>query len=264
VSQAALAVPAGAFAWTRDLFATLVQRDLKLRYKRSLLGVAWSILNPLAYLAVLQLVFGRLMPLDVPRYTSFLFTGLLAWGWFSSSLLWAATAVLDHGDLIRQPRFPPVVLLPVRVTSDLIHFLIALPVLFGFLLADGGGLTLAALALPGLVALQFFLTLGPALMVSALHVRYRDTQYLLSILLHLGFFLTPIFYDVGTLPARYARILELNPLADLIAAYRAVLVEGRLPDPGGVAVVAVVATVLLLLGTWVFRRAQFGFAEEVG
>jgi lipopolysaccharide transport system permease protein len=263
VSEAVLAARGGRSIWMRDLFVALVQRDLKLRYKRSLLGVAWSILNPVAYLLVLQLVFGRLMPLDIPRYTPFLFTGLLVWGWFSSSLLWAASAVLDHRDLIQQPRFPPSVLLPVRVTSDLIHFLIALPVLFVFLVAGGVTLTPAILVLPALIVLQFLLTLGPAWAVSALHVRYRDTQYLLSILLHLAFFLTPIFYDASLLPARYAELLALNPLAHLIGSYRAVLVEGRLPDPVAIAVVAGVAAIWLPLGMWVFRRAQVGFAEEV-
>ena len=150
MSEAVLTPRAGRLVWVRDLFVSLVQRDLKLRYKRSLLAVAWSILNPVAYLLVLQLVFGRLMPLDIPRYTPFLFTGLLVWGWFSSSLLWAASAVLDHRDLIQQPRFPPAVLLPVRVTSDLIHFLIALPVLFIFLVAGGVRLTPAVLVFAGL------------------------------------------------------------------------------------------------------------------
>jgi lipopolysaccharide transport system permease protein len=245
-----------------DLVIVLVIRDLKLRYKRSVLGVAWSLLNPLAYLLVLQFVFGALMPLGIPRYPSFLFSGLLAWGWFSSSLLWAAGSVADHRDLIRQPGFPAAILPPVRVLSDLIHFLLALPVLFLFLYIGGTPLTWAALTLPLLIAVQFLLTLGPAYLVAACEARYHDTHYLLTILLQLLFFLTPVFYDVATVADRYRPLYGLNPLAHLIQGYRAVLLIGRPANPESVAILIAVSAGLLVLGAGVFARMQFRFVEE--
>lgn len=245
-----------------DLLRVLIVRDLKLRYKRSVLGPTWSLLNPLAYLLVLQFVFGHLMPLGIPRYPSFLFTGLLIWGWFSSSLTWSATALADHRDLIQQPGFPPAILLPVRVLSDLIHFLLALPFLFLLLYFGGSSLRLAALALPLLIGLQFLLTLGPSYIVAAFHARYQDTQYLLGILLQLLFFLTPIFYDVDTIPDRYRPVYELNPLGHLIGAYRAVLLHGALPDPASLGLLIGVSAALLLLGGWLFMRAQSRVLEE--
>jgi lipopolysaccharide transport system permease protein len=240
-----------------------VRRDLKLRYKRSVLGVAWSILNPLAYLLVLQFVFGRLMALGIENYTPFLFTGLLVWGWFSSSLIWATSAVPDHRDLIQQPGFPAMVLVPVRITSDLLHFLIALPILFAFLAAGGIRFTPAIALLPALIALQYALMIGPAYALAALHSRFRDTQYLLGIAMHLLFFLTPIFYDAATLPERYRPLLGLNPLARLIAAYRAVLIDGVVPDWSMVALPAAVAALLLPVGLIVFARSRHRFPEDV-
>src|SRR5690349_14967033 len=120
-----------------DLLSVLVGRDMKLRYKRSLLGLAWSLVNPLAQFLILNFVFHSILPLDIPNYTPFLFTGILAWNWFNTALMSATDAIVDNGDLIRRPGFPPAVLPLIAVTSNLIHFLLALPILIVFILAFG-------------------------------------------------------------------------------------------------------------------------------
>ena len=246
-----------------DLLHTLVARDITLRYKGSALGLAWSLVNPLAQLLVYYFVFGLLLPLNIPHYASFLLTGVLAWNWFQSSLLLATGAVVDNRELIRRPGFPVGVLPAVTVTSHFIHFLLASPVLWLCLRSDHLGVTTAVFALPVVVAVQFILTLGLAYGVALLHVPFRDTQYLLGIALQLLFFLTPIFYDVAAVPEHYRDLLQLNPMVHLLAAYRAILLEGRLPDFYILSGLALVAVITLAAGVVLFKRARFRFADEL-
>ncbi len=250
--------------YLRDLVRELVTRDMKLRYKRSVLGVAWSLLNPLAQLLVFSFLFGVVFPFNVPNYPSFVFTGVLAWSWFQSSLVVAAGAITDNRELIRRPGFPSAILPAVTVTTNLIHFLLALPVLLIFIMAGGSNLSTTALALPLIIVLQFGLTLGLAYIVATFQVTFRDTQYLLGVILLLAFYLSPIFYDARAVPAQYQLIYSLNPMVHLVDAYRAILLRGELPSGSSLLAVAATAIVLLWLGHNVFfRRASYRFAEEL-
>jgi lipopolysaccharide transport system permease protein len=249
--------------YLRDLVRELVARDMKLRYKRSVLGFAWSLLNPLAQLLVLNFVFRRVLPLDIPNYTSFLFSGILVWNWFSSSLYSATGAIVDNRDLIRRPGFPPGVLPVVSIASNFIHFLLALPILLLFLVLSGIPLTPTLFFLPVLFAIQFVLTLSFAYLVAALHVSFRDTQYLLGIALLLGFYLSPVFYDVAAIPVRYRSLYYLNPMVLIIDSYRAVLMRGELPDARGLLLLTGAAMILFWLGRQVFDRSSRHFVEEL-
>ena len=247
----------------RDLVRELVARDMKLRYKRSVLGIVWSLLNPLLQLLVFYFVFGLLLTLNIPHYPSFLFTGVLVWSWFQASLLFATGAIVDNRELIRRPGFPMAILPMVTVTSHLVHFLIAIPILLICVILDVGHVTSAVIALPLVIALQFVLTLSLAYLVATFHVTFRDTQYLLGVLLQLLFFLSPVFYDLTAIPERYRSLLVLNPLVYLIDAYRAILIHGELPSMAALAVLGVSAMGLLAVSYTVFRRASYHFVEEL-
>ena len=132
----------------RDLLRELVARDMKLRYKRSVLGIAWSLLHPLAQLLVFYFIFDLVLPLNIPNYPMFLFTGLLAWSWSQSALLQATIAIVENGDLIKRPGFPAAILPAVTVTSHLVHFLLALPLLLLLVVIGGSQVTDTILALP--------------------------------------------------------------------------------------------------------------------
>ncbi|MGH8064310.1 MAG: ABC transporter permease, partial [Candidatus Entotheonellia bacterium] len=214
----------------RDLLFVLVGRDMKLRYKRSVLGVLWTLVNPLAQLLILSFIFRMVLPLDIPNYTSFLFTGLLVWSWFQASLNQATGTIVENRELIKRPGFSANVLPTVTVASHLIHLLLALPVLLLFLMLDGCRLTSAILVLPLVMGLQFILILSLAYLVAAFHVVFRDTQYLLGIVLQLLFYLTPVFYEASAIPVRYQPLYRLNPMVHLLDAYRAILMRGELPD----------------------------------
>lgn len=251
-----------AYLW--DLLLTLVSRDMKLRYRRSMLGILWTLLNPLAMLLTLYFIFHTVIPLNIPRFTSFLFSGLLAWTWFAASLQQATGAIVDNIALIKRPGFPATMLPVVAVTSHLVHFLLALPVLWLFLMLDGCQITSAMLALPLVMALQFLWTLSLAYFTAALYVNFRDTQYLLGVLLQLLFYLTPILYETSTVPSPYQLLYLCNPMAYLLDAYRDILLRGELPAHlGTLLMVGLVGLGLLLLTYRYFMRLSYRFVEEV-
>ena len=249
--------------YPRDLLRELVGRDMKLRYKRSVLGIVWSLINPLAQLVVFSFVFGLVLPLNIPNYASFVFAGLLVWTWFQLSLFQATGAIVDNRDLIRRPGFPAAVLPIVTVSTHFVHFVLALPILLVFLWFEGNLLTATVLVLPLLIALQFLFTLSLSYIVAIWHVSFRDTQHLLGIALLLVFYLTPIFYDASFVPDVYRPIYNLNPMVQLVSAYRAVLLHGELPAVKPMLTIGLFTLLLLFTGYRLFIHASYRFVEEL-
>ena len=251
------------FVHRRDLLRELVVRDMKLRYKRSYLGIGWTLVNPLAQLFVYNFVFGVLFRVNIPNFIVYLFVGITAWNWFSAAILESTVAIIANRDLIRQPGFPAALLPSVTVGSHLIHFLLTLPILFGLVALSGIPITSAILWLPLPILVQYVLILSLCIPAACLHVSFRDTQYLLGIFLMLGFFLTPIIYDLSIVPERYHKFYQLNPMTHMVDAYRAVLIRGERPDLVSLAIPAAASVVLLRLSYLLFRRASTRFAEEL-
>lgn len=255
--------PARRLAYLRDLFLVLLDRDMKLRYKRSVLGIVWSLVTPLAQLVVFYFVFSMVLPLDIPNYAAFLFIGILVWTWFQNALQQATEAIVDNRQLIRQPGFPPAILPVVNVAANLVHFLLALPVLLVFLVVDGLGLGPRALLLPVMIAVQYLLTLGLGYIGAALDVRFRDTKHLLNVGLTLGFYLTPIFYEASAVPEAARPLYALNPMVHIVEGYRAILLRHTLPDATALMAVSLAGLALLWVGYRTFERASYHFAEEL-
>lgn len=249
--------------YLRDLVQVLVGRDIKVRYHRSVLGVAWALVTPLAQLLVFSFIFLLVLPTRVPNYAPFTFCGVLVWSWFQTSVLLSAATIVDNRDLLRRPGFPAAILPLVTVSTNFVYFLVALPILLVVLLVSGVPLTPAVLALPLVMALQFLFTLGLAYLVATLHVTFRDTQHLLGLFLMLLFYLTPVFYDAAAVPERFRLLYGLNPMVHLVGAYRAILLQGRLPALLPILALAVLGMVGLRLALDVFSRASARFVEEL-
>jgi lipopolysaccharide transport system permease protein len=247
----------------RDLLYELVVRDIKLRYKRSVLGIVWSFINPLFSMLVFVFLSRRVLSLDVPNYPSFVFVGTLAWTWFSGTVIGATASITGNRELIRRPGFPADILPVVMVTSNMIHFVLALPVPLIFLLFRGGKLTSAILLLPAVIAPQFLLTLGLGYLAATCQVTFRDTQHLLNVLLRLLYFLTPVFYDTKGLSERSQAFYRLNPMTHLLAAYRAILIDGSLPDLFSLLMLGLLGGIIFWWGHAIFQRASVRFVEEL-
>ncbi|MDQ2098256.1 MAG: ABC transporter permease [Tychonema bourrellyi B0820] len=246
-----------------DLLRELVDRDMKLLYKRSTLGIAWTLINPLLQLAVFSFVFKTVIPVNVPQFSSFAFSGLLIWTWTQTALFQATGLITSNRALIRQPNFPIAILPVVTTTTGLIHFLLALPVLIIFLAIDGIQPNAVLLYMPVLMVIQFFLTVSFAYPLAAMNVTFRDTQHTLGVVLQMLFYLTPIFYNLDSIPKDFLPLYQLNPMVPLIEAYRAILLKGTHPDWQSLLIVSLIVAVLLPIGLGIFRRQSDRFVEEL-
>ena len=244
-----------------DLVRELVARDIKLRYRRSVLGIVWSQIAPLSLIAVLSFVFGHILPLQIAHYPAFLFVGLLPWVWFQGSMVAATQSVVGGRDLVRQPGFPVATLPVVSISTTLINYVLALPVMFLWVGVSLGQIPVTSLALPLIVATQFLLMIGPCLMLSAINVTFRDVAHIVEIAMLPLFYATPVFYKEPA--TRFHLLYQLNPLAYLMTAYRAALRDGHWPQMLPLAVIAIVAVALIVLGYRLFDRLSYRFPEEL-
>lgn len=251
------------FLHLRDLVRELVARDIKLRYKRSVLGLAWSLLTPLLQLLVFYLLFQVILALPISRFSSFTLIGLLVWAWFQTSVSQSANAITANRELVRRPGFRPTVLPVVTVSTNFVHFLLALPILLIVLVIDGSRLGPSLLTLPLVVILQFALTLSLAYLVASANVVFADTQHLVGVILMLLFFLSPIFYDASLVPEDLQPLYRLNPLVRLLDAYRAVLMEGMLPDWQSLLGPCLLSIGLLFVGYRFFAGMSYRFVDEL-
>lgn len=253
----------------RALIQSLVARELKARYRGSLLGYFWSFINPLLLLLIYTFVFTVVMPgargNGLEPFAVFMFCGILPWTWFSSSLLESSNVLVAGGNLIKKVLFPAEVLPIVTVLAGLVNFCLGLPILAGFLLYYRVPVTASDLLwLPVLIAMQCLLTLGLAFVVASLTVLFRDVRDLLANLLTLWFFATPIIYPLWSAPAGVQRVLALNPMTYMIVSYQEVLFrEGPYRDWQRMFGLGAISLLVFLAGYFVFNRLRDTFAEEV-
>jgi ABC-type polysaccharide/polyol phosphate export permease len=262
----------------RDLLRNLVARNLKVRYKNSVLGVLWSWLNPLFMMVVYTVVFTVMRSAGngaVPnkQFPVFVLCALLPWNFFVSAVAQSTSSILDNANLVNKVYFPREILPLSVVLANLINFLISLLILFPMLFAFRVKLTPWALYLPLIALIQVCFTLGIAFVLSTAYVFYRDARAVLDVAMLAWLFVTPVFYPIDILPAsreilgwtvdirRWTRIL--NPMASLVATYRDVLYWGRPIGLDFLARTAVTSLAVLLIGYWIFLRYSKVFGEEV-
>ena len=253
----------------RGLIQTLVVRELKARYRGSVLGFFWSFVNPLMLLLVYSFVFSVVLPGfrggDLEPYSLFLFCGLLPWTWFSSSLLEASNSLIQNGNLIKKVLFPAEVLPIVAVLSNMAHFFLALPILGVFLVFYATPLQFSEIVwLPLVILVQLILSLGLGFFLAALTVHFRDLKDLLANLLTLWFFCTPIIYPMSMLPPAGKFMMDLNPFAHLAIAYQEILFyDGSFGHWRWLLALLVASVALFSAGHMLFDRLRDSFAEEV-
>jgi len=248
----------------RELVRNLVIRDIKLRYRNSVLGFVWCLGNPLLMMAVFTVVFTVLMPNDIPNYPVFILCALLPWNYFNTAIMGAIDSIVGNAHLIKKVYFPREVLPLSIVLANLVNFLLALIALFAMLFAFRVQLTPWALYLPLIIFIQTIFTLGLALIFATLNVFYRDTKIIMEVGMLAWFFLTPVFYRIEDLVPQYARLMYwVNPMASFTSWYRIVLYHGISMEPGFMFRTFVTAVIALVVGYLVFTRYSHVFGEEV-
>lgn len=246
----------------RDLVVQLVRREIVTRYKRSVLGVLWTLLNPLGTMVILTVVFSRAFGAG-RSYPAYALAGLLAWNFFSHTTVSAVRQFTSSGVLLRRIYLPRTVFAVSVVGTGLLNLLFGLIPLCGIMLASGVPLRPSILFLPvSILALAAF-TLGVGLAVSVLAVNFSDTAELYGILLPALLYLTPIIYPRNILPPTADWLLDANPLHHLVALFRTPLYEGRLPDAASGAFALATAAVALLVGWRLFTARADGLASRL-
>jgi lipopolysaccharide transport system permease protein len=250
----------------RLLIQSLVVRDLKARYRGSVLGFFWSFINPLLQLVTYGLVFtvilpGKHSPVMEP-YLLFFFCGILPWTWLQSALVESSGVLIAGGNLIKKVLFPAEVLTVVTVLSNMVQCLLGLPVLL-LCLAVSGHLSASALLLPLPLFVQLVFTLGLALGISALTVHFRDIQSILGHLLHLWFFASPILYYYGDVTGHARAFLRYNPMTHILVSYQEILFHGSFGHLRGLMYTLLVSLVVYAIGAFLFDRLRDTLAEEV-
>jgi lipopolysaccharide transport system permease protein len=253
----------------RELLFFLVWRDVKVRYKQTVLGVIWVILQPLASMLIFTILFGVLLnaPSGGVPYPVFAFAGLLPWNYFASALTRSSTSVVNSANLVTKIYFPRLVIPLSAVFSGLVDFAVSSVVFAVIMLLYGIAPTPAILLLPLFLLLAMMTALGFGLWLSALNVRYRDINYLVPFLVQIWMYLTPVVYATTLIPERYRFLLSLNPMTGVVEGFRRALLGPGVTDtvlaPGLVAVSVGIALAVFLSGLVFFRTTERTFADIV-
>jgi lipopolysaccharide transport system permease protein len=253
----------------RGLIWSLVARELKARYRGSMLGFAWSFINPLLLLLIYSFVFTKIMPNETPDvkpYAVFMFCGILPWNWFATSLSDAAGSLIAGGNLIKKVLFPAEVLPLVSVLTNMIHFFLGLPILVVFLLVSGHYPEPSDLIwFPIVVVVQLIFSSALALILSALTVHFRDIRDILANVLMLWFFATPIIYPwFQPNVQRFKWLFNVNPFTHLAVSYQEILFfNGPLGHWKWLLALGALSVLLFVAGYWLFDRLRDSFAEAV-
>lgn len=255
----------GRLAYLRDVTLHLTRLELAARHRGTLLGWIWSLTPSLLMLAATYFLFTKVIPLEIENYPVFLLVGIISWNWFARSLTQATSSLETSRDLVLRPGFPTGTLPFSAITVGLVDYLLALPVVFVALVFTTGLRPEAAL-LPVLMLIQFIFTLGLGVLFAPLQVYARDTRQFVALAISVGFWITPIFYRATQVPPEFQWILDLNPMAYLIEAERAILLE-ETPVPGPsietMTWVALASIGTLALGYATFSRLRQSVPEQL-
>lgn len=245
-----------------ELVVHLVKREISATHRMTVLGWTWPLARQLAQLAVLVFIFGSVLHLGIKDFAVFVFTGLIAWTWFSVGVSVATGSLLAQRHLLYQPRLPPAVLPIVAIAVPLVDVVMALPVL-AIMLLLGHGIPWTAALLPLPILLQLILMAGLAWLASAASVYFRDVPNIVAVALTVGFYVTPVFYGLHTIPKRFAGLLQLNPMASIVETFRALLLGQPYPSLGAILYSVGLAITVTLAGFLVFSKAQSGFIDNL-
>ena len=247
----------------RELLKTNVKKDVGGKYKNSFLGVLWSFINPLLQIAVYAFVFQIIMRSNIENYAVYLCCALVPWQYFSSVVLRGAATIIDNGNIIKKVYFPREILPISIVTSEGINFLISTLIILGFVIVSGIGLSVNIFWYFLIVIIQYIISLGISFIVSSLSVYCRDLLHIFGVFMQLLFYAAPIVYSAQDVPASFRWLLKINPMSYLIEGYRTIFYDKMPPNFQSLGIALLMGIVLCVIGYFVFRKLEKGFAEEI-
>lgn len=247
----------------REMMYNLVKKDLRTRYKGSILGFLWTFINPLLQLIIYTIVFSIIMRANVEKFYIYLFVALIPWIFFTTALQGGATSILSGKDLIKKVYFPRAIIPLSVVNAAFMNMLFSMVIVFIALVVSGIGLSWYIIFLPIVMIVEYLFALGLALIFAALTVYFRDLEHILAIVIMGWFYLTPIVYTMDTVPEQYRGYYKLNPMTDIIAVYREILYYKQMPEFRTIVGILVWSILCIIVGYVLFQRLQKHFVEEL-
>jgi ABC-2 type transport system permease protein len=245
------------------MLSSLVLTDLRTRYKGSVLGFLWTFLNPLLMLIVYTFVFSNILRANIENYPMFLFVAILPWIFFQSSVQNSINIIIRNGNMVKKIYFPREVLPISAVAGGAVNYLFGLMILIPALLIFGISIKATILLIPVILLIQSLLTLGISFAVAALNVYFRDVEHIVSFMLQLGFYVTPIIFPVNLFPEKFQPFFKLNPLTGIMEAYRDVMIYGKIPEMSFFVIHGMLGFIVLIIGWVIFYSLQKNFADEL-
>jgi len=252
--------------WTyRDLLYFLSWRDILVRYKQTVIGVAWAVIRPLLTMLIFTFIFGRVakLPSEVP-YPVLVFAAMLPWYFFSTAFSEAGNSLITNSNMISKVYFPRLIIPVSTVAVALVDLAISFVVMFGLMLWFGVWPTWRLLLLPVFVILAALAALGPGLWFAALNVRYRDFRYIVPFITQLGLYISPVGFSSAIIPPQWRLLYSLNPMVSVIEGFRWSLLGTATPvEPSAIALSVMIVVLLLVSGLWYFRKTEDTFADVI-
>lgn len=247
----------------RELLKNNVKKEIRGKYKNSALGVIWTFLNPLLQLLVYALIFPLILKTTQPYYVIFVCVGLIPWTFFTTAVSQSAWTIIGNGNIVKKVYFPREILPISVVTSGMVNFLISTIIIVTFCLLYGLGLTKYVIFFPIVLLIQYIFQLGISFILSAVTVYFRDLEHFVQIILQVMFYATPIVYAGDSIPEAFRFIINLNPMAHIINGYRDIFYNQTMPDLKILGILCIASIVFCIVGYFIFRKLQKGFAEEL-
>ena len=251
----------------RELLKTNVKKEIRGKYKGSFLGVLWSFVNPLLMTLVYAIVFPIILKSTQPHYVTFIVIAILPWTWFTTVIAQGTSTMIANGGIIKKVYFPREILPISLCLSALINFGISCIIILIFCVVFGVGITPYVLLVPIVAIVQTILSLGIIFILSALNVYVQDIEHIVGFILQMGFYGTPIIYDLkaytSTSHATLMKLINLNPLTTIVNSYRDLFLYHTMPNWTDLTIVFVLGLVVLVLGYKIFKKLEKGFAEEL-
>ena len=245
----------------RELLKTSISKDVRGKYKNSVLGIVWSFLNPLLQIAVYALVFPLIMKSSIPNYTVFICCGLIPWTFFTAAINRTSFTMIENGNIIKKVFFPREILPLSVVTSEAINFIISTLIILAFVIGYGMGISKFIIFYPLVLLVQYILLVGISFIISTVY--FRDLQHFIGIALQLLFYATPIVYVPDAIPLEFQWIIKYNPMTYIINAYRDIFYYQQMPNIMFLARILLLGIVICVLGYFIFSKLQRRFAEEL-
>jgi len=247
----------------RDLLWALTARSIKGRYKQSLLGISWAVIQPLAMTVIFTIVFSKFAKVDTGStpYPVFSYAALLPWQLFNNNITKGSTSIVDNGGIVKKLYFPREVCVISAVLSSLVDFAIAAVMLVVLMIIYGVPVSITIGVLPLVLLILLVFSLGAAFFLAAVNASYRDIGFGLPLLLQIWMYLSPVVYPISSVPERYRPLYMLNPLVPIIDSFRRVIVEQKMPDWPTLWPAAALSLVVMVIGYWYFKRAEGTFAD---